>query len=176
MSLSEVERLVTWNMWLQSFLNLFKDVPFSIKVSTAEWHQVGFPIIYVNKAFETLTQYNRTETLGKPCAFLTKRNFFSRKFGDERPTSYHGSGIEGRKTNKHYCDTEEKRWYCFSKFVIRATDIWSFGDLSLRNICSFRTHSRRKFDVTAETCEWLSQNDSKTDIHAWWIQFLQVVV
>lgn len=55
---------------LFTYLDNFK-LPISVSSATGKGSKgERFPLVFVNKAFETLTGYNRTEILGSNCSFL----------------------------------------------------------------------------------------------------------
>ena len=56
--------------WLEDFLAYAEDHSNSISLATARKDRPGFPLIYVNKAFERITGYSRADVLGKNCRFL----------------------------------------------------------------------------------------------------------
>ena len=56
--------------WLRDFLAYSEDNENAISLATARKDRPGFPLIYVNKAFEKVTGYSRAYILGKNCRFL----------------------------------------------------------------------------------------------------------
>mmetsp|Transcript_5485 Transcript_5485/g.5652 ORF Transcript_5485/g.5652 Transcript_5485/m.5652 type:complete len:418 (+) Transcript_5485:93-1346(+) len=56
--------------WLGSFVTAAEALPVCITLADANVERLGFPLIYVNKAFETLTGYDREKIRGTNCKFL----------------------------------------------------------------------------------------------------------
>jgi hypothetical protein len=53
--------------WLDSVLSLVESIPVCFSMATARVDRPGFPLIYVNKAFERVTSYKRAEIIGQNC-------------------------------------------------------------------------------------------------------------
>ena len=53
--------------WLKRLITLVENLPICVTVSSAIR---GFPLIYVNKQFEKMTKYNKTDIIGQNCRFL----------------------------------------------------------------------------------------------------------
>eukprot|EP01042_Synura_sphagnicola_P000717 gene717-798_t len=68
----EVDRLLSCGSWLFAFIASCEKLPICITLSTASRSRVGFPLIYVNAFFETVTGYSRTEIMGANCKFLQR--------------------------------------------------------------------------------------------------------
>ena len=60
--------LANSNGWLGMFIEATKKLPYAIVVSNMQ--VAGLPIVYVNEAFERLTEYSREEAIGRNCRFL----------------------------------------------------------------------------------------------------------
>nr|AML76727.1 putative LOV domain-containing protein [Synura petersenii] len=76
----EVNRILRCDPWLFAFIRAVEDLPISITLSVARRSRRGFPLIYVNKQFETLTGYPRSTVIGANCRFLqrsTRRTLLS---------------------------------------------------------------------------------------------------
>lgn len=61
------------NAWLPSIKSLLDNLPAAISIASVRPHPTThetFPLVYVNKAFEDMTQYTRAEVLGRNCRFL----------------------------------------------------------------------------------------------------------
>uniref|UniRef100_A0A6C0D403 PAS domain-containing protein n=1 Tax=viral metagenome TaxID=1070528 RepID=A0A6C0D403_9ZZZZ len=56
--------------WFKKVISLSEDLPICITISSAKKELFGFPLLYVNKHFETTTGYSRNEVIGKNCKFL----------------------------------------------------------------------------------------------------------
>lgn len=57
--------------WLQSMLLFLEEFPVAISIATTKRNQhCSFPLIYLNRAFEDTTQYDRTQVLNQNCRFL----------------------------------------------------------------------------------------------------------
>lgn len=66
----EFERLSRDQQWLTQLLSSVEQLPLCISVASARKGEQGFPLIYVNKFFETTTGYSREQILGQNCKFL----------------------------------------------------------------------------------------------------------
>ena len=71
----EIDRLLASGSWLDSLLAAVEDLPICVSLATANVNRRGFPLIYVNKAFETTTGYMRSEIVGQNCRFLQSGGF-----------------------------------------------------------------------------------------------------
>ena len=71
----EIDRLLASGSWLDSLLAAVEDLPICVSLSTANVNRKGFPLIYVNKAFEATTGYLRSEIVGQNCRFLQSGGF-----------------------------------------------------------------------------------------------------
>jgi PAS domain S-box-containing protein len=56
--------------WLHCLFSTTEDLPVCISFAAASQSQRGFPLIHVNKMFETTTGYSKSEVIGKNCSFL----------------------------------------------------------------------------------------------------------
>ena len=71
----EIDRLLATGAWLDSFFAAVEELPICVSLSTANINRRGFPLIYVNKAFESTTGYSRSEIVGQNCRFLQSGGF-----------------------------------------------------------------------------------------------------
>ncbi len=67
--------------WFKTLINMVENIPVCITISSAKKQHLGFPLVYVNKQFETTTGYNRDEIIGQNCKFLQP----SEPIDDETP-------------------------------------------------------------------------------------------
>ena len=56
------------------FMSAVENLPVCVSLSTARKDRYGFPLIYVNKHFETTSGYERSTILGLNCRFLQRDN------------------------------------------------------------------------------------------------------
>ena len=68
----EVSRIMKSGSWLLTFISAVESIPICVTISTASKERIGFPLIYVNKHFESTTGYTRNEILGANCKFLQR--------------------------------------------------------------------------------------------------------
>ena len=59
-----------WDVSLFMLLCTVENMPLSFSLATASTQRLGFPLIYVNKFFEKLTGYSRSDVIGKSAKFL----------------------------------------------------------------------------------------------------------
>lgn len=57
-------------VWFNRMIRTVENIPISVTISNAKKDIYGFPLLYVNKQFETMTGYNRADIIGKNCKFL----------------------------------------------------------------------------------------------------------
>mmetsp|Transcript_23304 Transcript_23304/g.34206 ORF Transcript_23304/g.34206 Transcript_23304/m.34206 type:complete len:371 (+) Transcript_23304:148-1260(+) len=60
----------TLDNWIGRFFQSLENLPFSVSVATARTDRPGFPLVYVNKQYETETGYNRHNITGINSRFL----------------------------------------------------------------------------------------------------------
>jgi PAS domain S-box-containing protein len=58
--------------FLSSFLAAVETLPICFTIASASPDRRGFPLIYVNKVFEDITLYSRSEVVGRNCRFLQR--------------------------------------------------------------------------------------------------------
>jgi PAS domain S-box-containing protein len=66
----ELDRLIDPGSWLASMLVNVETLPVCVSIATATKQRLGFPLVYVNAAFEKTTGYLRSEIIGQNCRFL----------------------------------------------------------------------------------------------------------
>lgn len=57
------------SQWLRSLVLTMENLHIPFSMSSARSDRPGFPLIYVNKAFERLTGYDRREIMGQSCKY-----------------------------------------------------------------------------------------------------------
>lgn len=57
-------------IWLKNVISIVEHLPICVTIASARKEFFGFPLIYVNKQFETTTEYRRKDIIGKNCKFL----------------------------------------------------------------------------------------------------------
>lgn len=67
---NEIDTLLSSGKWLRNLLASVENLNFCVTLATARPDRRGFPLIYVNKAFERLSGYAREEIVGQNCKFL----------------------------------------------------------------------------------------------------------
>lgn len=65
----ELNKVMEAGTWLDSLVSMVEHLPLPVSVATARGGH-GFPLIYVNKAFERMSGYDRSEIIGHNCKFL----------------------------------------------------------------------------------------------------------
>lgn len=70
----EFTRFLHSNDWLKALVGSYEDIPVCISIASASADMRGFPLVYVNKCFEEITGYNRSEIIGQNCRFLQTSN------------------------------------------------------------------------------------------------------
>ena len=69
----ELEKMLAGTSWLSGLLSSIENLPVCVSLAAASHNMRGFPLIYVNAAFETTTGYERSEILGQVREEKTKR-------------------------------------------------------------------------------------------------------
>jgi hypothetical protein len=70
---AQLTRFLRANPWLKALVGSFEDLPVCISIASASAEMRGFPLVYVNKCFEMITGYDRSEIIGQNCKFLQVR-------------------------------------------------------------------------------------------------------
>ena len=68
----ELDKLLVGTSWLNGLLASVENLPVCVSLAAANKEMPGFPLIYVNAAFEATTGYPRSEIIGQNCRFLQK--------------------------------------------------------------------------------------------------------
>jgi PAS domain S-box-containing protein len=66
----ELDKVLVSSNWLREMLAAVENIPICITVAAASMAMPGFPLLYVNSAFESTTGYTRHEIIGQNCRFL----------------------------------------------------------------------------------------------------------
>lgn len=66
----ELDRVLVSTSWLTGLLASIESLPVCVSLAAASENMRGFPLIYVNAAFEVTTGYDRGEIIGQNCRFL----------------------------------------------------------------------------------------------------------
>lgn len=66
----ELDRVLGRTSWLTGLLSSIESLPVCVSLAAASENIRGFPLIYVNAAFEATTGYERIEIIGQNCRFL----------------------------------------------------------------------------------------------------------
>jgi hypothetical protein len=61
----ELEKMLAGTSWLSGLLSSIESLPVCVSLAAASRTMRGFPLLYVNAAFETTTGYERSEILGQ---------------------------------------------------------------------------------------------------------------
>jgi len=68
---NEYKNITKYAKWLRDIIIMVENIPISVSISSRESkNNITHPLVYVNKAFENMTQYSRKEVIGKNCNFL----------------------------------------------------------------------------------------------------------
>jgi len=70
----EIDRILHSGSWLFAFVAAVENLPICITLSTARKDRIGFPLIYVNRYFETTSGYTRSDIMGANCKFLQRNS------------------------------------------------------------------------------------------------------
>ena len=68
----ELDKMLMSTSWLTGLLSSIESLPVCISLAAASETMRGFPLIYVNAAFEHCTGYDRDSVIGQNCNFLQK--------------------------------------------------------------------------------------------------------
>lgn len=66
----ELDKMLAGTSWLSGLLSSIECLPVCVSLAAASHTMRGFPLIYVNAAFETTTGYDRSEILGQVIRLL----------------------------------------------------------------------------------------------------------
>ena len=66
----ELDKVLVSTSWLTGLLSSIESLPVCVSLAAASENMRGFPLIYVNAAFEATTGYDRSEIIGQNCRFL----------------------------------------------------------------------------------------------------------
>ena len=65
-----MKNLLSAGQWIRNIFAAVEDLRLCVSIATASNERRGFPLIYVNKAFEQTTGYSRSQIVGQNCKFL----------------------------------------------------------------------------------------------------------
>eukprot|EP01036_Dinobryon_divergens_P035047 gene35047-45369_t len=71
---TEVKLLLSTGNFARNIFATVEDLRLCVSIATARGDRRGFPLIYVNKAFEQTTGYLRSDIVGHNCRFLQSEN------------------------------------------------------------------------------------------------------
>ena len=71
----ELPEILKCDPWLFFLITVVERLPICICIATACRRRLGFPLVYVNKYFETFTGYSRTDIIGDNCKFMQRDVF-----------------------------------------------------------------------------------------------------
>eukprot|EP01038_Epipyxis_sp_PR26KG_P008211 gene8211-11111_t len=66
----ELDDMITSGSWLKNVHQFIENSPYSVSIACADIANPGFPLLYVNKAFEKMTLFDRDMVIGKNLNFL----------------------------------------------------------------------------------------------------------
>eukprot|EP01031_Cornospumella_fuschlensis_P031778 gene31778-38411_t len=66
----EVYLMLSSGNWLRNLLTTVEELPLCVSIATARRERPGFPLVYVNQAFESMTGYSRKDIINRNCRFL----------------------------------------------------------------------------------------------------------
>ena len=67
----ELDKMLAGTSWLSGLLSSIESLPVCVSLAAASRTMRGFPLVYVNAAFETTTGYDRSEILGQVRRWIT---------------------------------------------------------------------------------------------------------
>ena len=73
----ELEKMLAGTSWLSSLLSSIESLPVCVSLAAASRNMRGFPLVYVNAAFETTTGYERSEILGQVRELLNATLYYA---------------------------------------------------------------------------------------------------
>ena len=127
----ELNQMLMSGNWLQSLLASVEDLPLCVTLATARKERWGFPLVYVNRAFETVTQYSRDEIVGMNCNFLQtgksepeqieklRKALGAAQVGRCRRPSAHGGWVAGYSTGELFHDIMIEHMHTHISLLIR---------------------------------------------------------
>lgn len=80
---AELNALLAKTSWLRHFVTSVENLPVCVSLAAANKELPGFPLMYINAAFENTTGYPREEIIGKNCRFLQMGRIAEHKSEDE---------------------------------------------------------------------------------------------
>jgi PAS domain S-box-containing protein len=96
----EIHRMLTSGDWLEQLLGIVEELPLCVSLATARIDRPGFPLVYVNKAFERTTKYERHDIIGKNCSFLQYENSEKEQIEKLRYALKHAQPVKVALKNK----------------------------------------------------------------------------
>lgn len=100
MNESDLESLLETGDWISDLFVAVEDVPICVSLATASPDKPGFPLIYVNKRFESVTGYSRSECIGRNCKFLQTEESEESNVNAIRMALKNAQPIKSSVTNK----------------------------------------------------------------------------
>jgi PAS domain S-box-containing protein len=99
LNLDEMTSLLSNGQWLCQLSTAIDSAPFSLSIANGDEDEKGFPLMFVNRAFEELTQYPRCEALNRNCNFLKCPNTDENISARIALSLSQGMGIKASVTN-----------------------------------------------------------------------------
>lgn len=93
----ELDRILARTSWLGHLLASVENLPVCVSLAAASKELSGFPLIYVNTAFEKTTGYPREEIIGKNCRFLQMGRAAGQKSEEESVSLMSDALREGKQ-------------------------------------------------------------------------------
>ena len=142
----ELEKLLDYQSWLNSLVVSVEALPLAFALSRVSSNHRGFPLIYVNGQFESLTGFKRTSVLGWQC-----KDFMQCPETEKDQTALLHDALKNRKVGSAILTNKHASGYLYHNLVCLKPVVDSKGVFVYVMALLFAVNLTDSADVEAKT-------------------------